>query len=155
MSSKSQYDPSSGDHTAVGPDTPFENPTEILLSMQDVVGRKWHPVILYLLSADGPLGFSTLKDRASGVSSKMLSESLDSLEADGLVAREIVSEQPFRVEYSLTDPGESLAAVVSDLVDWGGENAAVVDDESSDTPGPRAVSEDGGRSRPATWETRR
>ena len=84
-----------------------------------ILGRKWHLRIVYHLLEDGPLGFSDLKDRLDGVSSKMLSESLSSLEEDSLVAREIVSDQPVRVKYSLTEQGGALEAPVEELLQWG------------------------------------
>jgi len=153
MSSESQYERNSTTHPGVDHGAPFNDPTDVLLSMQDVLGRKWHPVILYALFSEGAMGFSTLKDRASGISSKMLSESLDSLEADGLVTREVVSEQPFRVEYSLTEAGESFGPLVAELVQWGSDNAAVLDDGDT-APEPRAIAPDGGRSSAAWEETR-
>lgn len=97
----------------------FTDPGDVLLSMQAVVGRKWQPVIVYHLLEAGPLGFSALKERTDGISSKMLSESLDDLEAAGLVAREVVSDKPVRVEYALTEDGESLEGLVREMVSWG------------------------------------
>jgi DNA-binding HxlR family transcriptional regulator len=57
----------------------------------------------------------------TGVSSKMLSESRTMLEDDGLVDREIVSDQPVRVRYSLTERGRTLRPVVSAVVTLGAE----------------------------------
>ncbi len=153
MSSKSQFETSERGHAAVGRESPFDDHTDILLSMQDIVGRKWHPVLLYTLCSGGPMGFSALKDHTSGISSKMLSESLDRLEARGLVVREVVSEQPFRVEYSLTDPGESLAPLVTELARWGSDHSAVLDgDESRE---PRTTPAEDSHSRPGSWERHR
>jgi DNA-binding HxlR family transcriptional regulator len=86
--------------------------------IHELLGRKWHLRIVYHLLDNGPLGFSDLKDRLDGVSSKMLSESLSSLEEESLVARRIVSDQPVRVEYSLTDRGAALERVVEELLRW-------------------------------------
>jgi len=94
------------------------DPAEMLGDVTDVLGRKWHLRIVYYLLEDGPMGFSSLKDRLDGVSSKMLSESLSSLDDQGLVDREIVSDQPVRVEYSLTEAGAALDSVVAELIDW-------------------------------------
>lgn len=93
-----------------------------LHGMQEVVGRKWNPVLLYYLLTEGPLGFSALKTRVDGISSKMLSESLSDLEESGLVSRELLSDQPVRVEYALTERGESLEPVVVEMVQWGNEH---------------------------------
>jgi DNA-binding HxlR family transcriptional regulator len=99
----------------------FADPDEVFTEVQDVLGRKWHLPVVYRLLEGGPRGFSALKTAIPGISSKMLSESLSALEADGLVDREIVSERPVRVEYSLTERGAALAPVVSAVVHWGEE----------------------------------
>jgi DNA-binding HxlR family transcriptional regulator len=96
----------------------FINPTDAFESVHDLLGRKWHLRIVYHLLEGGPLGFSDLKGSVEGVSSKMLSESLSSLDDHGLVAREIVSDQPVRVEYSLTERGRALEPAVAALVRW-------------------------------------
>jgi len=96
--------------------------------IHELLGRKWHLRIVYHLLEDGPLGFSALKDRLDGVSSKMLSESLSSLEDDSLVDRNIVSDQPVRVEYSLTERGAALERVVEELLRWDAEHSPEVDD---------------------------
>jgi DNA-binding HxlR family transcriptional regulator len=89
-----------------------------------VLGRKWHPVIVHRLLQRGPLGFNALKEVVDGVSSKVLSDSLENMEEHGLVDREIVSEKPFRVEYSLTGRGRSLAPVIDSMREWGEEHLA-------------------------------
>ncbi len=99
----------------------FTDPTEIFDVTQEVLGRKWHIRIVYHLLENGPMGFSALKDELEGISSKMLSESLTTLEEDSLVDRRIVSERPVRVEYSLTERGRALEPAVSALVAWGSE----------------------------------
>lgn len=99
----------------------FTDAEPVLHDMQDIVGRKWNPILLYQLLADGPLGFSALKNRIDGVSSKMLSESLSDLEEQGLVDRELLSDQPVRVEYTLTERGESLEPVLVEMVQWGSD----------------------------------
>jgi len=107
----------------------FTDPDEVFDAMQDTLGRKWHLRIVYQLLENGPMGFSALKSEIVGVSSKMLSESLSRLEDDGLVDREIVSDQPVRVEYSLTDQGRALEPVVSAVIDWGAEYALEAETE--------------------------
>jgi len=87
-----------------------------------LVGRKWHPVVIHRLLDGGSMGFNELKDDVDGVSSKVLSDSLDDLESKGLVDREIVSDKPVRVSYSLTDRGESLRPVISAMAEWGSEH---------------------------------
>ncbi|MBX0325543.1 helix-turn-helix transcriptional regulator [Halomicroarcula sp. F13] len=82
------------------------------MSLSDVLGRKWSLVIVHELLRDGPLGFSDLLTEINDISSKVLSESLDNLEEAGFVERTIVSERPFRVEYSLTNRGIALDSVI-------------------------------------------
>ncbi len=84
-----------------------------------LIGKKWHPVIIHRLLENGPLGFNDLKTAVDGISSKVLSDSLDDLEENQLVDREIVSDKPFRVKYSLTEYGESLEPVIFAMRDWG------------------------------------
>ncbi|WP_018256131.1 winged helix-turn-helix transcriptional regulator [Halomicrobium katesii] len=96
----------------------FVDIDDVFENVTDILGRKWHLRIVYYLLDDGPMGFSALKDRLDGVSSKMLSESLSSLEEYDIVVREIVSDQPVRVEYSLTERGGALAPLLDDIVQW-------------------------------------
>jgi DNA-binding HxlR family transcriptional regulator len=86
-----------------------------------LIGKKWHPVIVHRLLEHGPSGFNELQANVDGISSKVLSDSLDDLEEKELVDREIVSEKPFRVRYSLTDYGASLRPVIDAMRDWGTE----------------------------------
>lgn len=86
-----------------------------------LIGKKWHPVIVHRLLERGPLGFNALKADIDAVSSTVLSDSLEDLEERGLVNREIVSEKPFRVEYSLTEQGASLESVIDAMEAWGSD----------------------------------
>ena len=94
----------------------------------DLIGKKWHPVILHRLLKNGPLGFNALKDEVDGISSKVLSDSLDDLEEKTLVARDVVSEKPFRVEYSLTERGESIRPLITEMRAWGQEHLMPADE---------------------------
>jgi DNA-binding HxlR family transcriptional regulator len=96
-----------------------------------LVGKKWHPVIIHRLLTNGPLGFNALQEEVDGISSKVLSESLDDLEEKRIVSRSIVSEKPVRVEYALTDLGESLEPVVMALADWGEQHLDPVEEEAA------------------------
>jgi DNA-binding HxlR family transcriptional regulator len=117
----------SSDTTADWNGSPIETPLfvdapEILLSVQELLGKKWHPVIVYELLENGPMGFSALKKSVDGISSKMLSESLDNLEAADVVERNVESERPVRVTYSLTERGHELRPVITGMVEWGSDN---------------------------------
>lgn len=84
--------------------------------------KKWHPVILHRLMANGPMGFNDLKGEVDGISSKVLSDNLEDLGENGLVDRNVVSEKPFRVQYSLTERGDSLEQIIMTMRDWGQDN---------------------------------
>ncbi|AXG10575.1 winged helix-turn-helix transcriptional regulator [Haloplanus rubicundus] len=96
-----------------------------------LICKKWHPVIVHRLLEHGPSGFNELKADVDGISSKVLSSSLDDLEEKQLVDREIISEKPVRVQYSLTDHGRSLEPVIFAMRDWGLEHLTEPDDDSS------------------------
>jgi len=93
-----------------------------ITSTARLIGKKWHPVIIHRLVEDGPLGFNALKAEVDGISSKVLSDSLEDLEEKTLIDRTIVSEKPFRVEYSLTERGASLQPVIEAMAEWGEEH---------------------------------
>ena len=84
-----------------------------------VLGKKWHLVVLHRLSARGPLGFNALVRSIDGLSNKVLSACLDDLQGWGLVARRVVSERPYRVEYDLTAAGRSVEPLLAAMADWG------------------------------------
>jgi DNA-binding HxlR family transcriptional regulator len=102
-----------------------------ITSTATLIGKKWHPVIIHRLLVNGPLGFNALKEEVDGISSKVLSDSLEDLEQKQLVDRTIVSEKPFRVEYSLTERGASLEPVILEMRDWGLEYLVPADDRES------------------------
>jgi len=83
----------------------------------DRVGDKWAVLILLLLR-DEPLRFNQLRRAIEGISQKMLSQVLKSLERDGLVRRRAIATVPVTVEYSITALGQTLAAAVDPLRDW-------------------------------------
>ncbi|WP_254538875.1 winged helix-turn-helix transcriptional regulator [Halomarina litorea] len=84
-----------------------------------IIGKKWRPVIIHRLLEHGGLGFSALQSEVDGISSKVLSENLEYLEELHLVDRAIVSERPFRVEYTLSDQGKSLRPIIAAMGNWG------------------------------------
>ncbi|MFD9686839.1 winged helix-turn-helix transcriptional regulator [Kitasatospora sp. NPDC059088] len=79
---------------------------------------KWSMLILMSLSACGPQRFSELQRGVGGVSRKMLTQSLRSLERSGLVLRTVFPETPPRVVYDLLPLGRELAALVAPLGRW-------------------------------------
>jgi DNA-binding HxlR family transcriptional regulator len=91
-----------------------ECPTRVVL---DRLGDKWTVLVVALLE-DGPLRFTQLRDRIGGVAPKVLTETLRSLERDGLVTRTVFAQVPPRVDYELTEVGRSLAEPLDLLRDW-------------------------------------
>ena len=90
----------------------------------EVLSKKWHPVLIHRLLVEEALGFNALKEQVEGISSTVLSSSLDDLEENGIVDRSIVNEKPVRVEYTLTSQGESLEPVIEEMANWGEEYLA-------------------------------
>jgi DNA-binding HxlR family transcriptional regulator len=83
----------------------------------DRVGDKWAVLILLLLR-DQPVRFNQLRRTIEGISQKMLSQVLKSLERDGLIRRRAIATVPVTVEYSITPLGATLATAVDPLRDW-------------------------------------
>src|SRR5664279_2774026 len=89
-------------------------PTRLVL---DRIADKWAVLVLGLLG-DGPIRFNRLRRQIEGISQKMLSQTLKSLERDGLVSRKATPTVPVTVEYSITPLGETLSATVDGLRIW-------------------------------------
>ena len=80
------------------------------------VMSKWSPLLLAALADGAPLRWSELRRKASGITEKMLAQTLRALEDDGFVHREARPVVPPHVEYSLTTEGEQLAQLVMALM---------------------------------------
>ena len=89
-------------------------PTRMIL---DRVADKWAVLVLGLLM-DTPVRFNQLRRTIEGISQKMLSQTLKSLERDGLVSRKAIATVPVTVEYAITPLGQTLAATVDALRVW-------------------------------------
>jgi DNA-binding HxlR family transcriptional regulator len=86
------------------------------------LGDKWSLLILVTLSANGTMRFSDIQKSIGDISPRMLTVTLRSLEADGLVVRKIYPEAPPRVEYYLSKSGHTLMPHLDNLVKWAVEN---------------------------------
>jgi DNA-binding HxlR family transcriptional regulator len=84
----------------------------------EVIGGKWKLVILRHL-LEGTMRFGQLDRALDGITPRMLTRQLRELEADGLVLRTVYPQVPPKVEYSVTDIGESLRAITHQLQEWG------------------------------------
>lgn len=81
-------------------------------------GNKWSFLIILLLSENGSTRFGQLGKLIPDISTKVLSNTLRVLEADGLLKRTVFPEVPVRVEYELTDTGHSLVPIILSLTEW-------------------------------------
>src|SRR6187549_413260 len=84
----------------------------------DLIDGKWKGVILFHLQA-GTQRFGELRRRMPGITQRMLTKQLRALEDDKLVIRKVYAEVPPRVEYTLSEVGESLRPVIDILKAWG------------------------------------
>lgn len=84
----------------------------------ELIGGKWKGIVLYYL-LDGRLRFSELKRRIGCVTQRMLTKQLRELEGSGLVNRTVYAEVPPRVEYELTQAGQTLEPILISLKNWG------------------------------------
>ncbi|GHT35238.1 transcriptional regulator [Bacteroidia bacterium] len=96
-----------------------------LCPVRDIIGRlgdKWSLLVLITLQANGIMRFSDINRSIGDISQRMLTVTLRSLEADGLINRRIYPEVPPRVEYSLTECGLELIPHIQTLVNWAIDN---------------------------------
>lgn len=89
---------------------------------------KWSLLVIYTLNAHNaePIRFNALRKLIPDISQKMLTSTLKTLEADGYVNRKVYAEVPPRVEYSLTPRSETLIPIMNSLIEWAGDNMAMI-----------------------------
>lgn len=85
-------------------------------------GNKWALLVILVLSENEPIRYNELGRKIPDISSRVLSSTLRTLEADGLVKRQSYQEVPPRVEYSLTESGKSLVPIILALTKWATTN---------------------------------
>lgn len=95
-------------------------------SVLDGIGGKWSILILDILGEKGTLRFSEIGKSLGDISQKMLTSTLRSLEADGIVSRKMYAEIPPRVEYELTELGLDLLPNIRSLINWGHKNFGTI-----------------------------
>lgn len=83
-----------------------------------LIGSKWKLLIMRNL-LDRPWRFNELKKDLEGISQKVLTDSLRSMEEDGIITRTVYPEKPPRVEYSLSELGESMRPILDAMQKWG------------------------------------
>ena len=83
-----------------------------------LIGSKWKLLIMRNLLAR-PWRFNELQKSLEGISQKVLTDSLRSMEADGILIRTVYPEVPPRVEYSLSELGETMRPIIKVMEEWG------------------------------------
>ena len=83
-----------------------------------LIGSKWKLLIMRNL-LERPWRFNELKRSLEGISQKVLTDSLRSMEDDGIITRTVYAEVPPRVEYALSDLGETMRPILNAMKDWG------------------------------------
>lgn len=83
-----------------------------------LIGSKWKLLIIRNL-LQRPWRFNELKRDLTGISQKVLTDSLRSMEEDGLITRTVYPEVPPRVKYALSDLGQTLKPILDSMVEWG------------------------------------
>ena len=89
-------------------------------------GNKWALLVILVLSENEPIRYNELGRKIPDISSRVLSNTLRILEADGLINRRFYQEVPPRVEYSLTDTGRSLVPIIIKLTEWAQNNMKTI-----------------------------
>ncbi len=98
--------------------TKEEMPACPVATTVQLIGSKWKLLIIRNLRAR-PWRFNELKKSLEGISQKSLTDSLRSLEEDGLIIRTVYPEVPPRVEYSLSELGETMRPILDAMETWG------------------------------------
>lgn len=83
-----------------------------------IIGSKWKLLILRNLLTR-PWRFNELRKNLEGISQKVLTDSLRSMEEDGIITRTVYPEVPPRVEYALSELGESIRPIIDAMAEWG------------------------------------
>lgn len=115
--------------TPAAPGTTSWDPYERGCPSRDLlnrIGDKWSILVLGELGQHGTARFTQLRTRLSGVSEKMLTQTLRALERDGLVLRTVYPTVPVRVEYQLTPLGVTLRGPLKALTEWSLQHIADV-----------------------------
>lgn len=96
-----------------------KEPFEYTLS---IINGKWKLRIIYVLACTKIIRYGELKHNLQGITHKMLSTQLKELETDGILVRKEYPQVPPKVEYTLSEKGETLIALLKMMCDWGMEN---------------------------------
>ena len=95
-----------------------------------LIGNKWKLLIMRNLLVR-PWRFNELQKNLDGISQKVLTDSLRSMEADGIITRTVYAEVPPRVEYALSELGESMRPILASMQAWGENYKAMKEQEAN------------------------
>ena len=98
--------------------TKEEMPVCPVATTVQLIGSKWKLLILRNL-LQRPWRFNELRKNLEGISQKVLTDSLRSMEDDGIITRTVYPEVPPRVEYALSELGESMRPIIKAMEQWG------------------------------------
>lgn len=82
------------------------------------IGKRWKPAVIWKIN-EGYTRFKLIKEGLPYISDKMLSSTINELERDGVILKNVFNEIPLRIEYELTDFGKELLPILSHMNDWG------------------------------------
>lgn len=102
-----------------------KNEKEIMCPLEyglDIFGGKWKSRIICVLSANDTMRYNEIKKELSNITDGVLAEMLKELVADGIVNREQYLEVPTRVEYNLTEKGNSVLTILQNICQWSRDN---------------------------------
>ena len=85
-------------------------------------GDKWSLLVLLVIDGEGVVRFNELGRMRPDISTRVLSTTLKTLEADGLIDRKVYAQVPPKVEYTLTETGKSLIPLIMQLTEWAMNN---------------------------------
>ncbi|BBH23644.1 putative HTH-type transcriptional regulator YvaP [Paenibacillus baekrokdamisoli] len=83
----------------------------------EILSKRWTSMIVYQL-LNGPQRFVAIEHSIPNLSGKVLSERLKELEAEGIIQRDVYPEMPVRIEYKLTEKGQGLAPLFTEIIGW-------------------------------------
>lgn len=95
-------------------------------------GDKWSLLVLCVIDGEATVRFNELCRLIPDISTRVLSGTLKTLEADGLIDRKVYAQVPLKVEYSLTETGKSLIPLIYQLTEWAQKNMKKVMNHRAD-----------------------